>query len=522
MASILAAHDFAVDFPEAVVAEADAIPDKPDMRRARGRADLRGERIFTIDGDSSKDFDDAVSITRLDEKINDKPDQALYRLGVHIADVAAYVARGSALDTEALRRGTSLYYADRVAPMLPQNLSNGVCSLNPHTDRFTLTVYMLIDGDGEVVSYEIFESVINSCERMTYKNVYRILEERDPELRERYSHITGDLELMRGLADILRKRRLARGSLDFVTREAVITLDEKDKPIDVKAYEITFANEIIEEFMIACNETVAKHISKANLPFIYRTHGSPDPEKLAGFLEAAAGLGLYKPSVKKAAGPGRRIAPYDLQQILAASRERGCDSLISLIMLRAMAKAAYTPENIGHFGLASECYCHFTSPIRRYPDLLIHRIIKAYIKRGGMSRAEREFYGGALGALCEHCSERERAADETEREVESLKKAEYMKRFLGAEFTGVISGVTSFGMFVELENTVEGLILLSHLPDYYFYDSRLLTLTGELSGDKYKIGDAVDVVLTRADPVTRQIDFSFAYKKAAPRAHRGR
>ena len=505
MLSILCSHGFSIDFPDGALAECEAIPEKVDTRKFRGRRDLRGVRLFTIDGADSKDLDDAVSIEVLngggDADVRPGADVrsdadvrlAKYKLGVHIADVAAYVMRGSALDAEALRRGTSLYYADRVVPMLPQKLSNGICSLHPHVDRLALSVFIYIDGAGKILDYEIDESVINSSYRMTYDNVWLMLEKRDAALLDEYAEIGGDLIHMKHLADLLRERRISRGALDFETKECVIKLDADGAPISVGAYVTTYANQLIEEFMIACNETVATHIMRTGLPFIYRTHGEPDREKIDAVVALANSIG---------------VGARDVQGVLRLSKDTKYKNLLSLMLLRAMDKAAYTAENTGHYGLASECYCHFTSPIRRYPDLLAHRIVKAQLKRGGITRDENKFYGDALRDICDSCSERERAAEESERDIEALKKVEYMKPYVGETFDGVISGTTSFGMFVELENTVEGLVRVADMADdYYTFDPERYTLTGRHTGNTYRIGDAARVTLVRANVENRQIDF---------------
>ena len=527
--SSLLSHGFTTEFPADVLKETEAIPEKPDARKYRGRRDLRGVRLFTIDGRDSKDLDDAVSIELLsggaDPASGEDPDggagisggadpagneypaggedqaagavpanRAIYKLGVHIADVAGYVKRGSALDAEALRRGTSLYYADRVAPMLPQKISNGICSLHPRVDRLALSVFMYIGADGRILKHEIFESVINSSHRLTYEEVWLMLDKRDPALLAEYADVADDLEEMRGLSDILREKRIRRGTLDFESAESEIKLDESGAPLSVEAAVTTFANRLIEEFMIACNETVAAHMTKAGLPFIYRTHAGPDAEKINHFIRLANNLGI------KSGG---------IQEILLKSQDTNYKNLLSLLLLRSMAKAEYTPDNTGHYGLASDCYCHFTSPIRRYPDLMIQRIIKSYLKTGGVTRAERAGYEEILDGVCNKCSERERAADETERDIEAMKKAEYMKRFVGDEFDGTVTGITAFGMFVGLENTVEGLVRLYDMAgDYYIFNEDRYTLNGEYTGKIYRIGDAVKVALTRASPETRQIDFA--------------
>ena len=527
--SILLAHKFSPEFSDAARYEADKLPDKIDARRFRGRRDLRGEKLFTIDGEGAKDLDDAVSIERLDSNnnhvsinptgaghnsvINDvapifgtgdglvRParvsgktkGQAVYKLGVHIADVSAYVARNSALDRDAMRRGTSLYYADRVVPMLPQKLSNGICSLHPQVDRLALSVYMYIGADGKILEHELFESVIKSSRRISYENIYRMLEKRNDALRAEHADVLADLEMMRELSEIMRGRRLARGALDFELREAAIELDADGAPLSVAAAETTFANQIIEEFMIACNETIATLITEAGLPFIYRTHGNPNEEKIAAFIDLANGLGFNSTNII---------------EILKMSRGTKYEKLLSYLLLRSLEKAEYTAANIGHFGLASKCYCHFTSPIRRYPDLMIHRIVKKYIKNKKLTKDERDTYDRTLGDICEQCSERERAADEAEREIEALKKAEYMKQFLGDTFEGVVSGVTSFGMFVELENTVEGLVRVADMSDdYYEFDSLHYTLSGVNTGKTYRLGDVLTVILSRVNVERGQIDF---------------
>jgi ribonuclease R len=522
--SILVAHGFSAEFPEAAAHEADATPERPDGRRFRGRRDLRALRLFTIDGADSKDLDDAVSIERLPPgdrgggtesgDASGGGRQAAYRLGVHIADVSSYVAADSALDREALSRGTSLYFADRVIPMLPQKLSNGVCSLHPHVDRLALSVFMDIDARGNVLAHEICESLINSAERMTYSDVYRILEEGDAELRERYAHITDDLFVMKELALALRERRMGRGAVDFALNEAKIELDGDGAPISVEVYEITLANRIIEEFMIACNETVAEHMAADGAPFIYRTHDKPDPKRVESFAALAAMLGfpLRVNGAPGGVGGGARyggVRSGELQAVLTAAQGSPYEKTLAFMMLRSLAKARYTAENIGHFGLASDCYCHFTSPIRRYPDLLIHRIIKARLKKGGFPRALRERYENSLPGICISCSERERAADEAEMEIAALKKAEYMKRFVGDVFLGTVSGVTSFGLFIALGNTVEGLVRLADIDDdFYVYDERRCAVFGERTGKRYAIGDPVKVQVARVSVELRQIDFA--------------
>jgi ribonuclease R len=490
--SIMKAYDLTESFPDDVAAQAARIPDVVTDDMIRGRRDLRDLRTFTIDGEDARDFDDAVSLEVL-------PD-GNYRLGVHIADVSYYVTEGSPLDREALKRGTSVYLVDRVIPMLPPKLSNGICSLNPGVDRLAFTVMMDIDANGKVLRHNIFESVIRSVERMTYTDVYKILELEDAELIERYSHLAEDFRRMKELALILRSRRMARGAMDFDFAEAKVILDEEGKPVDVRRYEITIANRIIEEFMLVCNETVAEHFFWTGTPFVYRIHEEPDIEKIMAFAEFAKNLGYPLKGLNS-------IHPGALQDVLERVKGKREELIVSTVMLRSLAKARYSHQNAGHFGLAARYYCHFTSPIRRYPDLIIHRLIKEQLKGSLNEESEREL-SERLPEIARKCSERERAADEAERETEDLKKVEYMKQRVGEEFDGIISNVTSFGMFVGLENTIEGLVRVSDMhDDYYIYDDRHYMLMGERTGKCYRIGDPVRVLLAKADVETRQIDF---------------
>lgn len=490
--SIIRAYNLSEEFPEDVIRQAESIPDTVSADMIKGRRDLRGLRMVTIDGEDAKDLDDAVSVEKLEN--------GNYMLGVHIADVSNYVTEGSPLDTEALARGTSVYLVDRVIPMLPRKLSNGICSLNPQVDRLAFTVMMEIDASGKVVNHDIFESVINIDERMTYTNVYKILVEDDKELKERYSKVLGDFKLMEELALVLRHKRTARGAIDFDFQEAKIILDEKGKPIEVKSYEITIANKIIEEFMLVCNETVAEHFFWAGSPFVYRVHEDPDVEKIETFAELVSNLGYHLKGINK-------IHPRALQDLLNKIKGSKEERIISTVMLRSLAKARYSHQNLGHFGLAAKYYCHFTSPIRRYPDLIIHRIMKEYIK-GNLVGKKEEQLNDALPEIARQCSERERAADEAERETEDLKKVEFMKLHEGETFEGIISNVLSFGMFVELDNTIEGLVRVSNMEDdFYVYDEKHFCLLGERTRKRFSIGDKVRVLLTRADIELRQIDF---------------
>ncbi len=496
--SIIKAYDLKEEFPEAAVRQAEAIPQEVTEDMLKGRHDLRGLRMVTIDGEDAKDLDDAVSIERL-------PDEG-YRLGVHIADVSHYVTEDSALDIEALTRGTSVYLVDRVIPMLPARLSNGICSLNPNVDRLAFTVMMDIDNRGKVIRHDIFESVINIDERMTYTDVYKILETEDEELSERYAPLLEDFRTMKELALILREKRMDRGAIDFDFGEAKVILDEKGKPIEVKRYEITIANRVIEEFMLVCNETVAEHFHWAGMPFVYRIHEEPETEKIIAFAEFSKNLGYPLKGVNK-------IHPRALQDILERVKGSREQAIIGTVMLRSLQKARYSPESEGHFGLAAKFYCHFTSPIRRYPDLIIHRLIKEELK-GTLSEEREQELIKKLPEIARHCSARERAADEAERETEDLKKVEFMKEKVGEAFDGIISNVTSFGMFVELENTIEGLVKVSNMDDdYYIYDDKHFCLIGEHTKKRYSIGDPIRVLLIRADLPTRQLDFVIVGKK---------
>jgi len=490
--SIIKSYNLDEEFPEDVLKQANAIGDTVTEDMIKDRRDLRGLRMVTIDGEDAKDLDDAVSVEVLEN--------GNYRLGVHIADVTNYVTENSPLDMEALNRGTSVYLVDRVIPMLPRKLSNGICSLNPKVDRLSFTVMMDIDKNGKVCNHEIFQSVINIDERMTYTNVYKILAENDQELNERYKHVVPDFHRMHELALILRKKRFQRGAIDFDFDEAKVVLDEKGRPIDVKRYEITIANQIIEEFMLICNETVAEHFFWTNTPFVYRIHEDPDEEKIRNLNEFLYNLGYSIKGINK-------IHPRALQDLLEKVKGTRHERIISTVMLRSLQKARYSNESTGHFGLAAKYYCHFTSPIRRYPDLIIHRIMKQYLS-GEMSEERISRLEGILPEIAKQCSERERAADEAERESEDLKKVEYMKSREGDTFEGIIANVTSFGMFIELDNTIEGLVRMSSMEDdYYKYDESHFCLVGERTRKIYRIGDEVKVILAKADISARKIEF---------------
>lgn len=493
--SIIRTYNIPETFPDSVIAEAKLVPDEISPAEVENRRDLRQLTMVTIDGEDARDLDDAVSLEILED--------GTFRLGVHIADVAHYVTESSELDDEALKRGTSVYFPDRVIPMLPKELSNGICSLNPNVDRLAFSVIMDIDNLGRVINHDICESVIHSNERMTYTNVYKILEEKDEALIQQYQPLVPMFEKMKELALILRKKRALRGAIDFDFEEAKIIVDDQGKPIDIKKYQITIANKIIEEFMLLCNETVSEHFFWANIPFVYRIHEDPDPEKIENLNAFLFNFG------QRIKGSGN-VHPRALQDVLEKVKGTPQERLVNTMMLRSMQKARYSDEHIWHFGLAANYYSHFTSPIRRYPDLIIHRIMKEYIK-GVFDERRNAHYADILPDITKQCSERERNAEEAERDCDDLKKAEYMQQHVMKNFSGIVSGITAFGMFVELDNTIEGLVRLSSMDDdYYFYDEKQHCLIGERTGTVYRIGDQVEILVTRASPETRQIDFILA------------
>ncbi len=480
------------EFPDKVLNFADKIEEEIDPKEYKRRTDFRDLKMVTIDGEDAKDLDDAVSIERLPN--------GNYKLGVHIADVTNYVKEGNPLDKEALKRGTSVYLIDRVIPMLPKKLSNGICSLNPRVDRLTLSCIMTIDKNGKVLEHEIHEGIIRTNERMTYTDVTKILRDKDEELIKKYDYLYDDFLAMEELANILNKKRMRRGAIDFDFEEAKITLNSLGKPIEIKPYPREIANRIIEEFMLACNETVAEYMYWTNLPFVYRVHENPDEEKLTKFREFIYNLGY---TMKWS----QDIHPRTLQEVLEKVKGKKEEAVVSTLLLRSMMKARYSPESLGHFGLAARYYCHFTSPIRRYPDLQIHRIIKEQIN-GKIDGGRAKKLIGIVDYASKQSSETERVAQEAEREVDDLKKAEYMQDRIGEEFEGIVSSVTSFGMFVELPSTIEGLVHITALEDdYYVYDENHLALIGERTKNIYRLGDEVKVKCSKVDIANREIYF---------------
>lgn len=481
------------EFPEKVMKQAQRVPDHVLDADRDGRLDLRHLQTVTIDGEDAKDLDDAISLTKEGD---------IYHLGVHIADVSNYVQYNSALDREALKRGTSVYLADRVVPMLPERLSNGICSLNQGEDRLALSCLMDIDEKGKVVSHQIVETVINVDERMCYTDVKNILEDTDEEAKKRYDALIPMFFMMKELSGILRNSRHHRGSIDFDFPESKIILNAAGKAIDVKPYEANVATKIIEDFMLMANETVAQEYCTEEIPFVYRTHDNPDPEKVESLLTLLHNQGVKIQKAKE------EITPKEIQQIIESIEGLPNEAMISRLVLRSMKQAKYTTECSGHFGLAAKYYCHFTSPIRRYPDLQIHRIIKDNLRGRLMREGRTEHYAEILDEVARQSSVCERRADETERESDKLKKAEYMSYHLGEEFEGIISGVTGWGLYVELPNTVEGLVHVNTLrDDYYVFDQESYELRGEMTKKVYKLGDKVRVRVADADKMLKTVDF---------------
>ena len=493
--SIVAKYNIPDTFSEKVIKELDYIPEEVKPNEMQGRTDLRDEVIFTIDGDDTKDIDDAISIEKLSN--------GNYKLGVHIADVSYYVKEGSALDDEAYLRGTSVYLADRVIPMLPHKLSNGICSLNPGVDRLALSCVMEINEQGETVDYSIFESIIRSRIQMTYKKVNLILEENI--IPEDYEPYASKLLLMKELAGILRKMKEKRGYIDFEIDEPKIIVDGTGKAIDVVKRERGTGEKLIEDFMIAANETVATHIYYMELPFLYRVHGVPSEEKIANFLKFISVLGYNVKLTSK------EIYPTTLQDLLSQLKDKKEYQILSSMLLRCMQKAVYDKTNIGHFGLGSKCYTHFTSPIRRYPDTTVHRLIRKYLFKNQIDKDTINYIDNKLVYIGEHTSDTERIAADCEREVDDMKMAEYMMDHIGEEYEGMITTVTNFGMFVELPNLVEGLVRIDDLTDdTYIFDEETFALRGVNNKRGYRLGDKVKIVVKAANKEAKTIDFLIA------------
>lgn len=488
---VLESMDIVSAFPDDVLAEANAIPDAPSDQDLMGRVDLRKETTITIDGADAKDLDDAIHIKRLAN--------GNVELGVHIADVSYYVTEGSALDREAAARGTSVYVTDRVVPMLPERLSNGICSLNPKVDRLTQSAIMEIDHQGHVVDYQLCQSVINTTFRMTYSAVNQMIAGDSEALRE-FDRIADDVSTMVELHQILEAMRVKRGALNFDTQEARIIVNDKGMPVDVVLRQRGVAERMIESFMLAANECVAEHFSRAGLPFIYRVHEEPKAEKLQTFIDYASAFGI------QIQGTANKISQEALQAFMAKVEGSPGAEVLNMMLLRSMQQARYSEHNHGHYGLAADYYTHFTSPIRRYPDLLVHRMIREYNQ---ITQEKVDHFAQVIPELAVSSSQLERRAIDAERVVEAMKKAEYMADYIGDVFDGVIASVVKFGMFVELPNTIEGLVHITNLPEYYHYNERTLSLKGERSGKVFRAGQPIRVRLVRADKETGDIDFDY-------------
>lgn len=496
--SIVKGYDLPIEFPEKVLNQAERVAKDVSTADMAGRMNIRDWQMVTIDGEDAKDLDDAISLTKEGEN---------YKLGVHIADVTNYVQEKSALDREAYKRGTSVYLVDRVIPMLPHILSNGICSLNEGEDRLALSCIMTINDKGNVVDYKIAETVICVDRRMTYTSVKKILEEQDEEECKKYEEFVPMFQMMEKVAGILREKRKKRGSIDFDFPETKMVLDEQGKPIELKPYDRNVATKIIEDFMLLANETVAEHYFWQEIPFVYRTHEQPDEEKIQ---KLAIFINNFGHSMHIA---NNAVRPKEIQKLLVKVEGTNEEALISRLALRSMKQAKYTPENTGHFGLATTYYCHFTSPIRRYPDLQIHRIIKEDL-RGRMNDNRREHYEKILPEVTKQCSERERLAEEAERETIKLKKVEYMEEHIGEVFEGVISSITKWGIYVELPNTIEGLVHVTNMhDDHYDYIEERFEMVGEHTRKVYKLGQTVYIVATGTDRLQRTIDFEFVEKE---------
>lgn len=494
--SVIEARELPKEFPDDVLREIQDIPDKVSEEEMRGRLDLRTLRTVTIDGDDTKDIDDAVSLTTY----RAEDGSTHYRLGVHIADVSHYVREGSPLDQEAYSRGTSIYLVDRVIPMLPHKLSNGICSLNEDEDRLTLSCLMEYDSEGRLIGHEIAESLIHSDRRMTYAKVNRILEG-DPETCEEYRGFVDMFQEMQRLSHILRAVRHRRGAVDFDFPETKIVLDQKGRPVDIYPYVRGDAERMIEDFMLAANETVAEEYASRKVPFLYRIHEKPDEDKITELASFVQTFGL---TLRPRAG---RVTPKQIQQLVESASGTPQEALINMLVLRSMQQAKYSETNKGHFGIAAEYYCHFTSPIRRYPDLQIHRIIHETLS-GQMTPKRVAHYESLLPAAAVQTSAMERRADDAERETDKLKKVQYMEHRIGEEFEGTVSGVTGWGFYVALPNTIEGLVHVNDLvDDYYIFDEAHYRLVGRMTGRVYTIGQPVRVLVTGVDRLMKTIDF---------------
>lgn len=491
--SIIKAYDLLVEFPESVKKAINDIPDVVSEKDKAGRVDLRNVQMVTIDGEDAKDLDDAVSISK---------EGPVYHLGVHIADVSHYVTEGSALDKEALKRGTSVYLVDRVIPMIPHKLSNGICSLNQGEDRLALSCLMDIDEKGNIVGHRICETVINVDRRMSYTSVKKIIVDNDTNEIMKYKELVPMFHMMEEAAELLRKKRFARGSVDFDFPESKIILDENGHPTDIKPYDRNVATKIIEDFMLAANETVAEDYFWQDMPFLYRTHENPDPEKMRKLATFINNFGYTLRLTDD-------LRPKEIQKLLSEIEGSDAENLISRLTLRSMKKAKYTTECVGHFGLAAKYYCHFTSPIRRYPDLQIHRIIKENL-HGGLSPKRAAHYDAILPDVAVQTSAMERRAADAERDTDKLKMAEYMEQFVGETFDGVVSGVTAWGVYVELPNTIEGMVSINNMKGFYTFDEEHYEMVGELGNRSYKLGQKVKVVVIGTDKILRTIDFAFA------------
>lgn len=512
--SIIYRHGIEIEFPDKVLEEAEAVPDEIKPSEIEGRRDLRNELTITIDGADAKDLDDAISVKKLDNGHT--------QLTVSIADVSYYVTEGSALNEEAYDRATSVYLVDRVIPMIPHRLSNGICSLNPQVDRLTLSCQMELDERGHVVNHEIFDSVIHSNYRMTYDEVNEIITDQNEDTRKQYNEVTPMLDLAKDLSERLINMRKRRGEIDFDISEAKVLVNDEGIPTDVELRKRGEGERLIESFMLAANETIAEHFDRLNVPFIYRVHEQPKSERLRQFFDFITNFGLM---IK---GTGEEVHPSTLQKIQQEVEGQPEQMVISTMMLRSMQQARYDDVNLGHFGLSAEHYTHFTSPIRRYPDLIVHRLIRKYLIDKTMDDKTLNKWEEALPEIADHTSQRERRAIEAERDTDELKKAEYMVQHIGEEYEGIISSVANFGMFIELPNTIEGMVHVSEMTDdYYHFDERQMAMIGERQAKVFRIGDPVKIKVVNVDVDERMIDFQIVgmplpKKEHSPRPSRGK